>query len=103
MINPSNSELVTWPSWSLNQVEGQPGGALAPATTAAPDEIAIINGLVYQDKYGDLNGCIKVGPMDITVENHTSNRTAYIYLTAVHTPKGFRSMDSAGGHPIKRR
>ncbi|MEU4344400.1 hypothetical protein AB0H00_24585 [Nocardia sp. NPDC023852] len=53
--------------------------ALAPVTTAATDEIAIINGLVYQDKYGDLNGCIKVGPMDITVENYTSNRTAYIY------------------------
>ncbi|AFU04693.1 hypothetical protein [Nocardia brasiliensis] len=53
--------------------------ASAPVATAAPQEIAIINGLVYQDQYGDLARCISVGPMDITVENYTSKRTAYIY------------------------
>ncbi|WP_280317876.1 hypothetical protein [Nocardia wallacei] len=51
----------------------------APAAPAAGDEIAIINGIVYQDRYNDLAGCIDIGPMDITVENHTSDRTAYIY------------------------
>ncbi|MFC9432674.1 hypothetical protein, partial [Nocardia sp. NPDC057030] len=55
--------------------------ALAPTTTAAPEEIAIINGIVYQDSYHNLDGCIKVGPMDIAVENYTTARTAYIYAS----------------------
>ncbi|MET9031060.1 hypothetical protein ABZW96_36495 [Nocardia sp. NPDC004168] len=53
--------------------------ALAPAGIAASNEIAIINRIAYEGRHGDLDRCIKVGPMHITVENHTRNRTAYIY------------------------
>lgn len=53
--------------------------ALAPTTMAIGDEIAIINGIVYEDKHNDLDKCIKVGPMDITVQNLTSARIATIY------------------------
>ncbi|MGW4095038.1 hypothetical protein [Nocardia sp. NPDC004750] len=53
--------------------------ALAPIGTAASGELAIINRIAYEDRFGDLDRCIKVGPMEITVENHTRNRTAYIH------------------------
>ncbi|MET9031191.1 hypothetical protein ABZW96_37260 [Nocardia sp. NPDC004168] len=46
----------------------------------AVGESAIINGILYQDKYyRDLDKCIKLGTLDIVVENRTDGRTALIY------------------------